>query len=52
MCDNEHVRDPKTLDDINTQVLLDAYYVDFGASNVDTNDEEVNEQLGIVEEDG
>jgi hypothetical protein len=48
MCDNEHARDPKTLNDINTQVMLDAYYVDFGASNVDANDEEVNEQRSIT----
>ncbi len=48
LCDNEHIRDPKTLNDINTQVLVDAYYVDFGPSSVDINDGEINEQRSIT----
>lgn len=48
MCDRQHFNNPKSLDDINTQILIDDYYVDFGASQVDVNDEEINDQRSIT----
>ena len=48
ICDREHFYEPKSLDDINTQVLVDAYYVDFGASRIDPMNEDTNDQRSIT----
>lgn len=46
--DGFHFNHTKSLNDINKQVLVDAYYVDFGASQLDLNDEETNDQKSII----
>lgn len=48
ICDREHFYEPKSLDDINTQVMVDAYYVDFGASVIDPMNEDTNDQRSIT----
>ncbi len=48
ICDKYHYNEPKSLNDINEQITVDTYYVDFGASKVDMNDEEFNDQKSII----
>ena len=48
ICDKFHYAEPKSLNDINTQIAIDSVYIDFGASVVDANDEELNDQKSIT----